>query len=360
MPPIEIPDEDDLTPGFGAVPRGQSPVNAVEFFQPAGRRTAYLMSFNINVQRQLPGQILIEAGYLATLGHKLASPASYPLNQVRPELMGPGNAQSRRPFPQFTDVTLIANPIGNSNYHAGNLKVEKRFSQGLQFETNFTYARGIDDLESRAELGGNPGDAFANIYDRRADRGLSGNSIKFRSISSVVYELPFGKGRRFVNDNPAANLFVGGWTLGYIGELRTGAPWGVSEQVNRTNSFSRSNRPNVVGDPKLPSGRPRGEFVNAWFDKTAFAQPPDFTFGNSGRTAGYGPGAVAMDLSILRDFRITERHNLQFRCEMLNFINNANFALPNLNRGNNAFGRITTLIEGNQSRIIQFGLHYKF
>jgi hypothetical protein len=360
MPPIEIPTEKDLTPGFGAVPRGANPVNAVEFFQPAGRRTPYLISANLNVQRQLPGQVLIEIGYLTTVGHKLASPAGYTLNQVRPELMGPGNAQSRRPFPQFTDVTLIANPIGNSNYHAGNLKVEKRFARGLQFETNFTYARGIDDIEARGELGGNPGDAYSNIYNRRADRALSGNSIKFRSISSVVYEIPFGKGRPYLSDNRAASWIAGGWTIGYIGEFRTGSPWGVNEQVNRTNAFSPSNRPNVVGDPKLPGGRPRGEFVNAWFDTRAFAQPPDFTFGNAGRTAGYGPGAIAMDLSILRDFRITERHNLQFRCEMLNFINNANFNLPNLNRGNNAFGRITSLIDGNQARIIQFGLHYKF
>jgi hypothetical protein len=349
LPAITIPTEADLTPRFGAVRLGQAPVTSVEYFQPSDRATPYMMSANFNIQRQLPGQLLVEVGYLSTLGHRLAIPANMTLNQVRPELMGPGNAQSRRPFPQFTDVTLIAHPIGNSNYHAMNIKVNKRYSRGLHFESNYTWSRGIDDAEARGELGGNPGSAFANVYNRRADRGLSGNSIAHRWISSVVYELPFGK-----------NRLTGGWTIGYIGELRTGPPWGVIEQVNRTNAFSPANRPDVVGDPKITTSRSRAEQVRAWFGTSAFTQPAQFVFGNSGRTAGYGPGAIAMDLSILKDMRFGEKYNLQFRSEMLNFINNPNFNLPNLNRGNNAFGRITSLVDGNQARIIQLGLHFKF
>jgi hypothetical protein len=349
MPPIEIPSEKDLTPGFGAVRFGQNPQNAVEFFQPGPRDTSYLMSFNFNIQRQLPAQMILEAGYLSTLGHKLASPASLTLNQVRPELMGPGNAQIRRPYPQFTDVVLISQPIGNSNYHALNLKLEKRYSRGLHLQTNYTFARGIDDVESRGELGGGPGNASADAYNRRADRGLSGNSIKHRWITAVVYELPFLK------SNP-----LGGWTLGYIGEIRTGPPLGVNEQTNRTNSFSPANRANVVGDPALSGSRSRAEKVARWFNTAAFAEPAQFTFGNAGRTTGYAPGAIAMDLSILKDFRIAESYTLQFRCEMLNFINHPNFNLPNLNRGNAAFGRITSLIDTNQARILQFGLHFKY
>jgi len=360
LPAISIPTDADLTPGFGAVRLGQAPVNSVEYFQPSSRSTPYMMSANFNIQRQLPGQVLVEAGYLSTLGHRLAIPASLTLNQVRPELMGPGNAQSRRPFPQFTDVTLIAHPIGNSNYHAMNIKVNKRYSRGLHFETNYTWSRGIDDAEARGELGGNPGSAFANVYNRRADRGLSGNSIAHRSISSVVYELPFGKGRLLGSNSALAHWIAGGWTIGYIGELRTGPPWGVAEQVNRTNAFSPANRPDVVGDPKINTSRSRADQVRAWFDTSAFAQPAQFVFGNSGRTAGYGPGAIAMDLSILKDMRFAEKYTLQFRCEMLNFINNPSFNLPNLNRGNNAFGRITSVVDGNQARIIQLGLHLKF
>ncbi|MBM3767107.1 MAG: TonB-dependent receptor [Acidobacteria bacterium] len=348
LPPIPAPSESDLNPGFGAVRAGQSPVQSIEYFQPGPRATPYMMSTNFNIQYQLPAQIAVELGYLGTVGHRLASPANLTLNQVRPELMGPGNAQARRPFPQYTDVLLLAQPLGNSNYHAVNLKVDKRYAKGLQFQANYTTSRGIDDVESRGELGGNPGSALANVYNRRADRGLSGNSIKHRLISSVVYEIPSPWGA------------LKGWTVGYIGEFRTGPPIGVNEQVNLTNSFSPANRPNVVGDPKINSSRSRAEQLNAWFNTAAFAAPPQFTFGNAGRTTGYGPGAIAMDLSIMKDFKFAESYNLQFRSEMLNFINNPNFNVPNLSRGQAAFGRITSLIDGNQARIIQFGLHFKF
>jgi hypothetical protein len=116
----------------------------------------------------------------------------------------------------------------------------------------------------------------------------------------------------------------------------------------------------VVGDPALSGSRSRAEKVARWFNTAAFAEPAQFTFGNAGRTTGYAPGAIAMDLSILKDFRIAESYTLQFRCEMLNFINHPNFNLPNLNRGNAAFGRITSLIDTNQARILQFGLHFKY
>src|SRR5262249_39786995 len=119
-------------------------------------------------------------------------------------------------------------------------------------------------------------------------------------------------------------------------------------------------RPDVVGNPNLPGGRSRAEQIARWFDTAAFTAPPLYTFGNAGRLNGYGPGAIGMDLSVLKDFPFRERYRLQFRTEMLNFINNPNFDLPNLNRGNAAFGRISSLIDSNQSRIVQFGLHFKF
>jgi len=360
MPTGSIPTGKDLTPGFGAVAVGQSPFTSVEYFAPTGRATGYMMTYNFNVQRQLPGQWLVEVGYLSTLGHKLPIPAALTLNQVRPELMGAGNAQVKRPFPQFTDVTQLSPPLGNSNYHGMNVKVDKRYTRGLHVQSNYTWAKGIDDAESRAELGGGAGNAYSNVYNRRADRGLSGNSVSHRWIGSVLYELPVGKGRAVSLEKAAADLVFGGWTVGYIGELRTGAPWGVIEQTNRTNAFSPSNRPDVVGDAKIGASRSRAEQVQAWFNTAAFAQPALYAFGNGGRTSGFGPGAVVMDLSVLKDFRIRERTTLQFRAETMNFINKPNFSLTNLNRGNASFGRITALAAGNEARIIQFGLHLKF
>lgn len=360
LPAIREPTEGDLTPGFGAVRVGQNPRASVTFLEPGNRRNGYLETFNFNVQREFAGTLLVEVGYLGTLGHKLSAPDSQGINQVPPDRMGAGNAQIRRPFPQFSDVRVLSPAIGNSNYHGVNLKVQKRYSSGLHLQANYTWSRLIDDVESLAELGGNPGSAFSNFYDRRADRGVSGNHISHRLVWSSVYELPVGLGRAISIENRVLRQLFSGWAIGLIAELRTGSPYGVIELVNRTNAYSDSQRPNVVGSAVLSRERPRGEKVEQWFSTAAFAQPEQFTFGNAGRTSGYGPGAISMDLSMLKDFSVREGHRLQFRTEMLNFINNPNFGLPELRRGSPAFGRITTLIEGNQARIIQFGLHYRF
>src|SRR5262249_1287495 len=158
------------------------------------RRNGYLEQFNLNIQRQIFQSVLVEVGYLGTMGHKLPSANNVTIDQVPPSLMGPGNAQIRRPFPQFSDVTLISAAIGNSNYNALNLRLEKRYSKGLHFQVNYTFAKAIDDVTSRNQLGAAAGgDDYQNIYDRRADRGLSGNDVKHRLIWSSVYELPVGK-----------------------------------------------------------------------------------------------------------------------------------------------------------------------
>ena len=359
MPPLSYPAESDLKPGFGSVAVGQSPTTSVLFLD-RGRRNGYLESFSASVQRQIGKNWLTEIGYVGTLGHKLPGASSESINQVAPNLMGPGNAQVRRPFPQFSNVSVLAPAIGNSNYHGMNLKLEKRYSMGLHFTANYTWSRLIDDISARVELGGYPGSGFMDYYNRRANRGLSGNDMAHRLVFSSVYELPFGAGKQFNPGNKVVRQVVGGWSFGYIAELHTGSPFGVVEQTNTTNAFSDSQRPNVVGNPNLPSGRTRAQQVAQWFNTAAFAAPAAYTFGNSGKTVAYGPGAINMDVSILRDFRFLERHQIEFRCEMLNFINRPNFGIPVTSRGNANFGSITSLVPGNQNRIVQFGLRYSF
>lgn len=345
----------DRTPGFGAVPIGSTPNTSVQFFE-KDRQTGYLEMFNLNIQRQLPHQTMVEVGYLGTLGHRLGGANQLSINQVPTALLGPGNAQTRRPFPQFTNVYLQAPAIGNSNYHGLNLKVQKRMSSGIQFQADYTWSRLIDDVVAQYEFGGSPAGGYFNNYDLRRNRDLSGTSIGHRFVGSVVYDLPVGAGKPW-DAGKVGNLFLGGWSLGMIGELRSGPGFGVIEQVNNTNSFSPSNRPNVVGNPNLSGDRSKNDYLAKWFDTSAFAAPPAYVFGNAGRMVGYGPGAILLDCSLLKDFRIMENHALQFRAEMLNFPNHANFGLPNVSRGNAAFGRITSAAAG---RIVQFGLHYRF
>lgn len=356
LPAAIPPSEGLLTPGYGAVPVGQNPTLAIEFFEPKGRVVPYLFNFNFNVQRQLRGNVVVELGYLSTLGHKLTAPGSRSINQVDPSRIGPGNSQILRPFPQFSDVRVIAPTIGNSNYHGLNLRVEKRLSRGLQFNANYTWAKAIDDVESRDELGGNAGDnAFANQYDRRADRGLSGNHIAHRFIGSVTWDLPVRV------SNHALNYVVGGWSTSLIYEARTGSPFGVIENnAAAIYPTAVTVRSTAIAPYRVNPNWRANVLTEPYFDTASFVAPAQYTFGNLGRTVAIGPGAVISDISVLKNFSVREQHNLQFRVEMLNFINHANFNLPNQNRGVANFGRVGSLIGGNQARIIQLGLHYKF
>ncbi len=298
----------------------------------------------------------MELGYLSTLGHKLTAPGGRSINQVDPSRIGPGNAQALRPFPQFSDVRVIAPTIGNSNYHGLNLRIDKRFSRGLQFNANYTWSKSIDDVESRDEIGGNAGDnAFANQYDRRADRGLSGNHIAHRFIGSATWNLPLRSDRR------AIQHAIGGWSASAIYEARTGSPFGVIENnaaaIYPTAVTVRSS----AVSPYAQNANWRDNVLSEPFFQTAsFVAPAQYTFGNLGRTVAIGPGAIIADLAVLKSVQIREQQRLQFRVEMLNFLNHANFALPNQSRGVANFGRISALANGNQARIIQLGLHYKF
>ncbi|MBM3737154.1 MAG: TonB-dependent receptor [Acidobacteria bacterium] len=361
LPPIKLPAEADLTSSFGAVRPGQPVTTAVDFFEPQ-RANGYLNTLNLNVQHQLPGRMLAEIGYLATLGHKLPAPDFRGINQVPPALMGPGNAQVRRPFPQFSSVRTIAPAIGNSNYHGLNLKIEKRASGGLSFGANYTWSKLIDDVESRGEIGGNIGvGAFADFYNRGGDKGLSGNHIGHRLIANTVWEVPFGRGRAHALSNPVANQILGGWILGLILELRSGSSFGVVEAATASaNAFVDTLRSNVVGAYQVNPAWRSNVRSEPFFATGAFAAPAPFTLGNAGRTIALGPGSVAADVSVLKDFPVIEGHRIQFRAEVLNFPNHPNFGLPAQARGNANFGRVASLANGNQSRIFQLGLHYKF
>jgi len=360
VPPLKKITEADLTPGFGAVPIGQNPVLGVEYFQPEGRVTPYLLTWSFNIQRQLSSNVVIEAGYLGSRGHKLVAPVTRSINQVPPSLIRPGNVQALRPFPQFSDVGVAQPTIGNSNYNATNLKIEKRMSLGLQFNANYTWAKAIDDVESRNELGGNGGvDAFSNQYDRRADKGLSGNHVNHRLIASAVWELPIGKGRRIGTANRVLDAVAGGWSVSGIFEARTGSPFGVIESnaaaIYPTAVTVRSSaNAAYAANPKW-RGNVLGE---KYFNTTAFVAPAFGTFGNLGRTVAVGPASVSGDLSILKMLRVREGQRLEFRGDFLNVANHPVFDLPNQSRGTAAFGSINAI--SGSARVIQLGLHYRF
>jgi hypothetical protein len=346
-----------LGPGFGAVVPGQPTRLSPDYFA-SDHRNVYSMMMNFGVQRELPGNLMAEAGYLGNLSHRVGG-RNLNINETPPQLRGATANQRLRPYPQYGNVNWISPTWGNSSYHALDLKVEKRFSHGLNLLANYTWSKFLDDVVAINELGGQAGSGglqgggHQSLYSRHLDKALSGNDIAHRFIWSSVYELPVGRGRRF--DLPsAANQILGGWGLGVITEFRSGPPFGVVEQTNRLNAFSPTQRPNLVAAPELDSGRSRSQLVDQWFNTAAFAFPGDGVLGNAGRAVGRAPGFANVEISVLKDWRWSDHGAVQFRAEFFNLLNRPNFDLPNNSRGAPAFGRISNTV--NDGRIIQLGL----
>jgi hypothetical protein len=242
---------------------------------------------------------------------------------------------------------------GNSSYHALNLKVEKRFSHGLNFLANYTFSKFIDDVAAQYEVGA-VGGGIQNLYNRRAEKSLSGNDVRNRLVWSSVYELPIGRGKRWVNQG-VQSMVLGGWNLGTILLLQAGSPYGLITQVNSTNAFTPgSQRVSLLRNPELPESQRR---VERWFDTSAVAAPAQFTFGNSGRALLTGPGITGLDVSLLKNHRWKEHFNIQFRFEAFNILNHANFQEPGRVLGSPVFGIIDNTLP---ARILQFGLKLEF
>jgi hypothetical protein len=360
-----VPTAAQLTPAYGAVPLGQKVVQAPQYFQ-RDRVTGYLYQGSLNIEQQLGNQLLVTLGYLGTFGHHLSAVNAENINQVTPTNMAllatTKNTQTLRPFPQFGNVSIIANDGGQSNYNAFNAGIKKRYSGGFQFGLNYTWSKFIDNQEARNELAAYPGtDVFTDYYNPQDRRGLSGNDIRNRVIGSALYELPFGPGKWIHPSSNWVNELVAGWTVGAISEIHSGTALSVIDATNNTGSYSDGVRPNLVGNPNSLSGsRSRAARTAQWFNTSAFAQNAPFTFGNAPRTFGRGPALATTDASLLKDFKIVESSTLQFRAEALNVFNHANLANPNQQFGNGAFGQVTGLQSGNQSRILQLALHLAF
>jgi hypothetical protein len=229
-----------LTAAFGAVAPGQTPNTAVAYFNPK-QIAPISYQYNLNVQREISSGLLVEAGYLANISHHLTA-NDLSLDQVAPELMGAGNAQARRPFPQFTNVTWINPSIGNSTYHGGFLRAEKRFGGSFSFLAHYTFSKFIDDVESANEYGVTG--SYMDAYNRRLDKGLSGSDVPHHLVLTLLYELPPLRGNRLLKNT------LGGWKLGVLETAESGAPFTVITTANTTNAFpAGSLRPNLLRRP---------------------------------------------------------------------------------------------------------------
>jgi hypothetical protein len=334
-----------LNAGFGAVAPGERPNTAVGFFE-RSRPTPISHQYNFNVQHEITSTTVIEIGYMGNVSHHLTA-NDLSLNQVPPELMGPGDAQARRPFPQFSNVYIINPAVGNSTYHAGFVRAEKRFSTGFSFLAHYTWSKFLDDVASANEYG-DP-QSYMDAYNRRLDKSLSGTDVPHRTVISVLYEMPR------LNAHRLLRAIAGSWKLGAFATYQSGAPFTVGTLANTTNAFSAGPlRPDLAGDPVLPASE---RTVARWFNTEAFRNPELFRFGNAPRSVLRGPFQQTVDLTIEKQFALGERYRADLRGEFYNALNHANFDIPGHTMGTGDFG---SLVSTRHPRTVQLGLRLSF
>lgn len=333
--------------------------------QDANQRTPYIQQYNLGIQYELMKDLLLDVAYVGNKGTKLNGFRN--LNQ-RAVITNANGSQSAgaRPYPAFGDIQWMENRVGAS-YNSLQARLEKRFSHGVTGIVSYTWGKALtgspDHISTSGGGAGFDTGTFREPQDgnnTRADRGLAEFDVKQRLVASYVWELPFGHGRRY-GDNwgTAADLILGGWQVTGIHALQSGlgltATLGGATVLNI--GGERRARPNLLGDPVLSESE---RTLARWFNTSAFSpsfSPAPQAFGSAGIGIMRGPGSINFDFTFAKNFHFSERRYFQFRTEVFNAFNRANFGPPNIARESSGFGTILTAAN---ARIIQFGLKLYF
>jgi hypothetical protein len=330
-------------------PRGTAELNRANptvFGHAFSNETPHMDSWQISYERQLTNTLMAEIAYAGSHGSNLIWAAN--INEVQP---GPGTQASRRLIQPLSNVSTILyfEPSNESDYHGLHLKLNQRFSRGLQFLASYTFGKSLDYAGSPASGGGAVGGPQSVTLFRQS-RGPSGFDVKHRFVLSWVWELPFGEGRALA-DSGFLKPILEDWQFGGIVTLSTGRPFTVFLNTGVNNGAP--SWPNRIGDGRLDDAS-----VDRWFDTSAFVAPPPNTYGDSGRGVLYAPGTQTVDVSLSRTFPIANRFRVQFRADAFNLLNTPQFGFPNANIGSPTAGRITSTIADNRS--LQFALKLDF
>ena len=320
----------------------------------------YALNWNLTVEYQLSANNLFKVFYAGSAGVHLVE--SWNINAF-PTSLGEGNptlqnaifanSQAYLPYPQFGSINHMAN-TGHSSYHSGTVQYAKRFSKGLVVDSFYTYSKALDDCDN--DYGTCTG--VEPITNRNLAKGRAGYDMRHRFVTSIIYELPVGKGRHFRNKGGFLDYVIGGYDLSWIQTVDTGNPFGFSFANSPYNYYptSAGNRvPNLVATPTLSgfglgydigpnrfnqsgeyalvgaSGGNPASYAGCAIPTcniSAFAPPPAFTPGNAGRNILTGPGSYYSMISVKKNFRITERVNLQLRWDFQNPFHNFGFSAP--------------------------------
>ncbi len=346
----------------------------------------YQANWSFDVQRVLPFNLVITAAYVGNVGVHLYTPIQF--NQIPDSDLSLGSklisvvanpfsgvitdpsstlsvatvqyGQLLRPFPQFLNVKAINVGAGHSSYQAGQLTVEKRFSQGFEVLMGYTISKAIDNVGEQTSVAGSQS-GFQDNYCFACDRALSDQNQPYALRLATRYELPFGPGRPMLARGIASKV-LGGWSIGAFYTLDAGRPLAVSSP-NNTSSFGggTGERPNATGIPAALPGGPKICDNCAYFNAAAFVQTPQYQFGNVSKYLPdvNNPTSYNIDASFEKNTMIREGINLTFRAELFNAPNTVIFSGPTTSITSSTFGKIT-LSQSNAPRQVQFSLRLKF
>lgn len=309
-----------------------------------------LYQWSFSIQRQIPGSMVIEAAYVGSRG--VDNWFYRNINQVPPELRGPGNMQPLRPFPAFKGITYKVSD-GASKYNSMQLTLTKRLSHGLSFGANYTLSKAMDN-SSWTSSGGNGSDAqFQELNNLALEWAVSESDIPQVFNLYGTYEVP-----HFARGGGLGRYLLRGWEVGYIARLNSGLPLNLGTSINQTAALAGTPRPDRLADGRLSGSQ---QTTNSWFDVSAFALPAPYMFGTAGRNILRAPGFANLDASVFKNTYIktplNESTNIQFRAEAASVLNHPVFGAPNVTIGSAAAGTITS---ASGSRVITLGLRFVF
>jgi hypothetical protein len=298
-------------------------INYAQFHQPVGGS----YQWNIQAQRQLNPNMVASLAYVGSHGHDLPFPVD--VNQVPQGKLGVGDQQFR-PYPTYGALNVSGtapNENSISNYNSLQAVIEQRMSHGLALSFSYVWSHFLDDMDTSGWGSRSGNQNWQNAYNPSANYGNSNFDVRNAFKGHALYQLPFGQGKQFLNNNRILDTVIGGWQVSTIIILQSGQPFtpvmgnGDASYAGGGGGFAWF--PNVIGNAALANRGP-----NRWFNEAAFAVPASGTFGNERRNQLTGPGLSTVGLSLGKTFSITEVVHVEVRADADNVFNHANFSLP--------------------------------
>jgi hypothetical protein len=332
---------------FATSPQGSAtPTSCVQCLniEKNSSRTPYVTEWTLSVQYQIGKDLTVQGSYFGSKGTKLTSQildntALFP---------GPGPVASRQLYPGFTPYVANGFNEFNSWYEGGAVRVEKRFSHGLNYLFSYTYSKNIDQVDNLSNMAGS---ATSNPtrFNSRLNKGLAGFDIRNVLAGSLIWEIPGRTKNKFVD------AVISGWRLGNIFTFHSGLPYSIIVFGDYANIGTVAGRypeyAGLVGDPNAIATRT----PQRWFNTAAFSVPPNYTYGTAGRNILHTDSLISDDVSLSKLWKIRERSSFELRGEFFNLPNHPTFGYPDVfvDDGPPYFGAVSsTLSSGRQIQLV--------